>query len=304
MGGTAGAAAAVPAAAPAGDPSLVYPLPRPLPVTPEIAKKTLFGKIDKGNPASVAAHNLPDIAIRLIFQLSDEERKAYDLRCRTGWSTNILCLEYKIVGLFATNYNILPILTPNPPASPQGPADKGAANVLHGNYPPDNKGALSHLFLDKNGEATSKTYDLIVSACESMGDNLSEFVHVFSDRFLGVVPTRARNRKQFTPKQHLESFAFREIREAVNELNAARFTFFKESGFSSANVLLFGQGKEDKEALKKAAQKANLSITFIEVGHPSALAICRPNIKKDFANTLDKGFANWLGKKTEVTFFR
>ena len=284
--------------------SLVYPPPPPLPdkVNHRAALDELFGKKDETNRASLAAHGLSATAVRLIYQLGDEERKAYDYRHRERWSTNILCIEYKIVELYATKFNVLPIQTPNLPASRQGAADQGAANWLHGNYPPDNEGAKSYLFFDENGEATCKTYDLLVSACESAGCNLSEFVDVCYDRFPGVVPTKAISGKQFTPQQHLDSTAYVEIREAVNELNAARFTFLKAAGFTSANVLLFGQGKKDRVALTEAANKAKLAITFTVVGHPSALAICRPNITDKFAATLDNGMAKWLGKET-VTFF-
>ena len=152
----------------------------------------LFGKKDETNRASLAAHGLSATAVRLIYQLGDEERKAYDYRHRERWSTNILCIEYKIVELYATKFNVLPIQTPNLPASRQGAADQGAANWLHGNYPPDNEGAKSYLFFDENGEATCKTYDLLVSACESAGCNLSEFVDVCYGLGCGSWPSPPR----------------------------------------------------------------------------------------------------------------
>ena len=273
-------------------------------VTPQSAREELFGARDDSNPASVAAYKICDSAVCLIYGLTGEERKAYDPRHRT-WPTEVLIKEYEVVDLFATEYNILPIQTPNLPTTQEG--DSSIALMLFGHFPPDIKGAESHLFLDKEGEGMCSTYDLLVSASQSVGYDLCESVAIFGDVFPGVVPIETSDGKQFTSKRHLSDKRFAPIQKALNELNVLRFRHLRASGYSSVSVLLFGLGKLGKDTLQEAADNVrNFDIRFTEVGHPSALAIARPNITLSFAKKLDEGFAQWLGLDDEnkMKFFR
>ena len=284
---------------------LKYPAPEPLPEGLGIpaAKVELFGVKDVNRPESVAAHAISDGAVKLIYRLTPFEQAAYAQRFRTGCPPEVVIQEYRVVGKFAEAYNILPILSPNPSSSQVKPGT--VAKMIYGHFPPLNKGAESHVFYDDKGEPTCVTYDLFMSALEAVGVDILDFVDIHDDVFPGVVPIKTNNGKQFNAKRHLDDESFGPIQEDINILHKLRFDSLKERGYTSVDVLLFGAvSKRGKRHLQNAADEVKgFDITFVEVGHPSALAIARSGLSLEFAKILDEGVAKWLGVE-KGTFFR